>query len=35
MCVCVCVCAGLTDKSDDVEGRVGEDRCIGFIEVVV
>lgn len=27
--------AGLTNKSDDIESGVGEDRCIGLIQVVV
>lgn len=29
--VCICACAGLTDKPDNVEGGVGEDRCVGLI----
>lgn len=27
--------AGLTDEPDDIESGVGEDRCVGLIQVVV
>lgn len=27
----VCMRAGLTDKPNDVQGGVGDDRCIGLI----
>ena len=35
MCVWVCVWVELTDKPDDVEGGVCEDRRVGLIKVVV
>lgn len=33
--LCVCVCLGLTDQPDDVEGGVGEDGRVDFVEIVV
>lgn len=33
--MCACVFPGLTNKPDDVERGVGENWCVGLIEVVV
>lgn len=33
--MCECGSAAPTDKPDDVEGGISENRCIGLIKVVV